>query len=312
MEHTDWDQQLRDAVKNGDAAAAQTALTEGADPDLTDHNDNSLVMLAISSEHADVAEVLIKNGADPDQRDSNDYTPLIFAALSGYTDLVKTLVEANAELNAQETDGYTALHFASLHGFSEIVDILLEAEADTELQTEQDGYTPLILATLSEHEYIVDELIEHDTDVDITDHHDLSALDVALTNENDHMIRALIVAGSEIDNLDEETREKYAAEIETADKLYRTYRAINDQIVLKDEADISDEERLFKIFNFEAKTVTPLVNDTPGQPQSFSSLSNAKSAILEAYEWMREQGHDTEHPFRPTQRVIRRRDKRSP
>lgn len=101
---------------------------------------------------------MFENGADVNARGDNDNTPLMIASISGHAEIVTFLIKRGAELDLQNDRGNTALHFAVKHTFSEIVRILLNHGA-THLYNNQ-KLTPLLSASNQSLITMVEELIK--------------------------------------------------------------------------------------------------------------------------------------------------------
>ena len=151
---------IMDSALNGNVEAIALALEAGINPDLTDENGRTPLMLAAFNGHTEIAERLLEAGARVDLRDStnrtafmfactgpnlklvkllhrrganiNDidshesWTPLMFAAAEGYSDVVQYLLSNGANPKAEDVDGETAATFARQRGFAEVA-ALIEA-----------------------------------------------------------------------------------------------------------------------------------------------------------------------------------------
>ena len=151
---------IMDSALNGNVEAIALALEAGINPDLTDENGRTPLMLAAFNGHTEIAERLLEAGARLDLRDStnrtafmfactgpnlklvtllhrrganiNDidshesWTPLMFAAAEGYSDVVQYLLSNGANPKAEDVDGETAATFARQRGFAEVA-ALIEA-----------------------------------------------------------------------------------------------------------------------------------------------------------------------------------------
>ena len=145
---------IMDSALNGNIEAIALALEAGINPDLTDENGRTPLMLAAFNGHTEIAERLLEAGARVDLRDStnrtafmfactgpnlklvtllhrrggkiNDidshesWTPLMFAATEGHRDVVQYLLSNGANPKAEDVDGETAATFARQRGFSEV------------------------------------------------------------------------------------------------------------------------------------------------------------------------------------------------
>jgi uncharacterized protein len=102
------------AARRGDSAAAQAAISSGA-------NANELV---------------------------DDLTPLMQAVIANQDDLVDLLLDSGAAVNSADSAGWTALHFVAQSGTAAIARKLILAGAVVE-QEDKLGNTPLWRAVMS-------------------------------------------------------------------------------------------------------------------------------------------------------------------
>ena len=87
------------AIKRGDAEALQSALANGLDPNLSNKNGATLLMLAAIKGNTQIGRLLVAAGADLDRRDKWRGTALSDAVLAGSTGFVKLLLAKGASLD---------------------------------------------------------------------------------------------------------------------------------------------------------------------------------------------------------------------
>ena len=175
---------LQAATFRNDTNAVQTLLSNGANPNLRDGRQRTLVHIAAHASAYDTLRILVKAGADINAMEFQDYdaitiaavandvqmlklalelggnpttvtspyegTALIAAAHLGHVEVVKNLIEAGSPLDHINNLHWTALIEAVVLGdgganHTEIVRILVEAGADTNI-TDRNGVSPLGLA----------------------------------------------------------------------------------------------------------------------------------------------------------------------
>jgi hypothetical protein len=176
---------LQASVEAGDVAGARELLECGADPDVCDSDQCSVLQRAASEGYLEIAKLLIRYCANRLHRDNDDFTllhwavfsndphilelgyvhalgvdpvdvdgrtPLTWAASEDWLESMKWLLARSATTNFADNDGWTALHYAVASGRSIALRTLLSAGADRYLQSKI-GETPRDLAQrLQQHE----------------------------------------------------------------------------------------------------------------------------------------------------------------
>jgi ankyrin repeat protein len=137
----------------GDAAAAQALLADGADAKERNAGFPQLTALMVASQHghAEVIQALLKAGAPVACDDQNGYTALMHAAVYGHAGAVKLLAGSRVSgsagrVNVRTARGATSLMMASEQGHAEVVAVLLGAGADVNAK-DYKGCTALIWAS---------------------------------------------------------------------------------------------------------------------------------------------------------------------
>jgi ankyrin repeat protein len=109
-----------------DAGADLSAMTE------TD--EMSALMIAISEGNDPSFDVLLELGADPNQADANGFTPLMVAAQFGQWQMVEALIHRGAKIDAKTLRGSTALSAALTSNNVDVAIVLAEQGADWRAQ----------------------------------------------------------------------------------------------------------------------------------------------------------------------------------
>jgi FOG: Ankyrin repeat len=102
------------ASRSGNVAVIRLLTSHGADPNLRDAAVNSWTPLlhAIHKAQPGATTALLDGGANPNGTDADGTTPLMMAAGYGYTDIVKILLARGANPRLATGDGVTALDLA--------------------------------------------------------------------------------------------------------------------------------------------------------------------------------------------------------
>lgn len=90
---------LFDLARDGDAERLAAYVDAGAPVDLTNHNGDTLLMLAAYNGHADVVEALIERGADIHRLNNRGQSILAGAVFKQAHDVVAALIDAGADLD---------------------------------------------------------------------------------------------------------------------------------------------------------------------------------------------------------------------
>ena len=135
------DVQLFDAVEEGDLAAAQAAVANGASVSAQDEYGQDLLYLACLNGHLDIAQWLHSAGAPFDATTNDGQTPLHSACYHGRLGVAQWLHSVGALLDASNCDGETPLHLACWSGNLEIAQWLCSIGSDATYKS-NDGETP--------------------------------------------------------------------------------------------------------------------------------------------------------------------------
>lgn len=104
--------ELWSAVVLGDSALVAQAITDGANPNISDTSGVTALMVAAGRGHSGTIRALLGAGADKEARTSDaKVTALTFAADLGNLGAVQSLVEGGASLQATDKHGYSPLDY---------------------------------------------------------------------------------------------------------------------------------------------------------------------------------------------------------
>lgn len=91
--------ELFDAARAGQTQRVLAYVDAGVPVDLTDHNGNTLLMLAAYHGHAELVDGLAERGARVDTANDRDQVALAGALFKGYDDVIAVLVRRGASLD---------------------------------------------------------------------------------------------------------------------------------------------------------------------------------------------------------------------
>ena len=90
--------ELFDAARNGETTRLLAYVDSGVPVDLTDHQGNTLLMLAAYYGHAELVAGLAERGANVDATNDRDQVALAGALFKGYDEVIDVLVRLGANL----------------------------------------------------------------------------------------------------------------------------------------------------------------------------------------------------------------------
>src|SRR5256885_8364948 len=111
--------ELLKAVEDGNVKRAVFYLDRGLDPNTSDADGNTILMIAARLGHADLASPLIGRKASLTRQTRTGDTALLMASLGGHLDMVKLLVNAGAPVQGDK--GWQPIHYAAFAGATDIV-----------------------------------------------------------------------------------------------------------------------------------------------------------------------------------------------
>ncbi len=175
------------------------------------------------------AKQLLSQTRAVDVTDARGFTPLLWAAAGGYADLVSTLLQSGAAVNHRGIDGTTALMLASTNGFDAVVRVLLAAGADVALKrgsatardlaaergrdavvSQLDVFTDLATrlqqAVAEGHDSLVRQLMAQGAHADLADAQGVTLAMVAARNGDLGVLQHLTSRGAKLSARDAEGR----------------------------------------------------------------------------------------------------------
>ena len=121
-----WDEELFEAVIDGDTARVRELLGRGANPNAKDRYGNTPLHVAAAWGYADVVKMLLDHYAYVNARDNSGATPLHRAAAYGRADIARLLLEHGANPSIRDKDGRTPLDIARGRGHEEVARVIEE------------------------------------------------------------------------------------------------------------------------------------------------------------------------------------------
>lgn len=148
-------------------------------------------------------EQLLKAGMDPDICCKRGRTPLHIAASKGFEDCVLVLLNHACNVNIQDMDGNTPLWLAITAKYHKIFSLLYHHACISNPNT---GGDLLCLAAKRNDLSTMKELLKHGLNMDSENHEGLTALQVALAENHEEIVRFLVMNGANIEKADKNGR----------------------------------------------------------------------------------------------------------
>lgn len=160
------DKPILGAVRKGKDAIVQLLLSRGADVNSTDHDEKTLLSLAVDEGSMPLCQMLVAHGANVNAKDKVGWAPLHVAALRGNRPLAEFLITNRAEIDAKSNDGSTPLHIAAEHGSLSVAEFLITNKAQINGKNTY-GQTPLLTAMAQSSTNMVKLLLDYHADANM-------------------------------------------------------------------------------------------------------------------------------------------------
>lgn len=191
---------LTAAAQQGDAAAVQDLLVQGASVHASDDQGVTALIAAAYQNHLEVAKLLIEAGADVNVQDNTQQSAYLISTAEGYLDLLKLTLEAGADVHSLDSYNGTGLIRAADRGHAEIVEELLKTDIAID-HVNRLGWTALLEAIIlgdggSRHTEVVRLLVQAGADVNLTDRNGVTPLAHARQRGFEEIVGILESAGA--------------------------------------------------------------------------------------------------------------------
>lgn len=113
-----------------------------------------------------IVERLLQRGADPNETDSDGASALLMACKSGHARSIEALLSAGADPLHRDDSGWGAFHHLAMFGHHALMDALHRAGADLNLLDRERRLTPLHLAAQLPSREIVEKFLSLGAEVD--------------------------------------------------------------------------------------------------------------------------------------------------
>jgi len=140
----DVGEELLDACISGDFEQAESILQHESMYANWSEPEKSVSILHTLAYHdmLDACNLLLRYGADPNISNCNDETPLFWAVRMNCFHVVMTLLENGADTNVLDKSGSSPLHYACCHAVPEVIPLLLSYHCNPDIR-DVDGKTAM-------------------------------------------------------------------------------------------------------------------------------------------------------------------------
>ncbi|KAF3444469.1 hypothetical protein FNV43_RR14161 [Rhamnella rubrinervis] len=185
-----------------DLSIGNLAVKSGEEGDYPNMDVNLLTVA--STGNAALLDKLLKAKLDPDIGDSKGRTPLHIAASEGHEECVLVLLKHACNIHLKDINGNTALWDAIVSKHHTIFRILYHFAALSDPYTAGE-----LLCTAAKRNDLeaMEELLKYGLNVDSRNHHGLTPLQTAMTENNIDMVNLLVMNGAEVVNINSNTSE---------------------------------------------------------------------------------------------------------
>ena len=184
--------ELLEAAGAGDLSRVSFYLDRGMDPNTSDADGNTILMMAARQGYTELASLLLSRKASLSRQSRSGDTALMMASLGGHLPVVKVLVQAGAPLGGAQ---WQPIHYAAFGGSAETLRFLLERGADKNARA-PNSYTPLMLAVRNGHADATRVLLQEDADFAHRGAGGETALAIARQREDQALVELLQRAGA--------------------------------------------------------------------------------------------------------------------
>ena len=211
------DDEFLELCASGTPEEITEAITNGANIDAKDKNNNTTLMIAAEKNSSEAAEILLGLEIDINAQNKDGDTALTLAAALNH-ETVSIILEHKPKIDIANNKGYTALIAAARYNDFDIVREIFNAGADVNL-VDKTGNNALMTACLSNSEETVNFLIEANSDCSITNSKGNNALMIAAKKQPVETIRKLLDMTTDINarNDDGKTALMIASEFNDAE-----------------------------------------------------------------------------------------------
>lgn len=249
---------LRKAIRKNDEAEIYKLIEEIEDIDKErSHKGYTPLILAVSSNNANVVKKLIEKEVDINLTDKFGNTPLMIALLNDRREIAKLLIEQGADVKKANQDGETPLMAAASYGYKDMVKLLYKKRVDINL-TDKFGNTPLMIALQNKHPSTAKFLIKHGADVEKANNDGYTPLMIAVFYGYANTVERLLKKGAKA-----EFNKLFLQKIKNYEKIVNLLKDLVDWRGVPDEDEDIQTKELPRVNSNDKHSDTSFSSDAP-------------------------------------------------
>ena len=189
---------LMHAVSRGQYKTVQKLLDLGADVNLLNGQQRSVLHLAVMRRDAKMLDLILAANPSLDQVDSGGSTPVVTAIYYGAPNLAKKLLDAGCNASQKNSNGQTLAHIAASYGYNEILKRAIKAGVSV---SDVDSNGTTVFMSLCQRGQL--ELVKEHFNADVIarlDNQRQSCLTLAVSSGNIKLVN-YICENSELENI---------------------------------------------------------------------------------------------------------------
>ncbi len=196
---TDNEYELYNAVKSGDVKKVNELLTEKTKAMICPYYNQTLLHVAAHFGHLDIVKILIQMNCDIDAKDSSNRTPLTETIRDKHSNVAEYLIDRGADVNIITKDKYTALYWAIFNDMADTVKLIIKSGIDKQILQSEFAY-----ALRKANMEVVEAFIVAGADVDILDEQGYTVLINAVHSGNLNLVKKLVEMGLNVNQPNDE------------------------------------------------------------------------------------------------------------
>eukprot|EP01038_Epipyxis_sp_PR26KG_P005332 gene5332-7399_t len=190
---------LHVASKLGNVNVMLLLLSAGADVNIADNeNGYTALYLSVKNNHIEATQLLLEYSADINKPDTNGVTPLLASIENGNLQILQFLLINNANPDLVDDYGCYSIWMTVMNDQHDMLEELIKYKTNLNIQ-DVNKNTPFMISYKKCQFDVMRRLMIENADLNIPNKQGLSALHIACTDEDDHMVEFLLTGRVNLD-----------------------------------------------------------------------------------------------------------------